>query len=67
MLFQVCDVTKPLASVSKICRKGHRVVFEEGCSYIENLHSGEVTWMREVSGVYTIDVWMPGFTRPGAY
>lgn len=27
MTFQVCDVTKPLASVSKICENGHSVAF----------------------------------------
>ena len=65
MLFQVCDVTKPLASVSRICKKGHRVVFEDGCSYIENLYSGDVTWLREENGVYVMDIWLPPCGRQG--
>ena len=65
MKFQVCEVTKPLASVANICEKGHRVVFQKGGSHIENLHTGEVTWLRESNGVYLLDVWTPaaGFTR----
>ena len=67
MLFQVCDVTKPLASVSKICKKGHKVVFEEGCSYIQNLYTGDITWLREENGVFVMDVWLPplSFQGPG--
>ena len=37
MTSQVCEVIKPLASVSRICKKGRRVVFEEGNNYTENL------------------------------
>ena len=43
MKFQVCDVTKPLASVSDICKKGHRVVFDADWSYIEHKESGRPT------------------------
>ena len=42
---QVCDVTKPLASVARICDKGNRVVFKKLASYIENVSTGEVTWL----------------------
>ena len=35
MTFQVAKVTKPLCSVSKICEKGHTVVFDESGSYIK--------------------------------
>ena len=50
-------------------QKGHRAVFEDGCSYIENLATGDVTWMREENGVYVIDVWMmpAGFSGPGMW
>ena len=67
MKFQVCDVTKPLASVSHICKKGHRVVFENGFGCIENLTTGELTWLREERGQYILDVWIPaqGFPRQG--
>ena len=36
--FQVCGVNKPLASVSKICDTGHRVVLEAKGGYIEDLN-----------------------------
>ena len=68
MTSRVCEVTKPLASVSRICKKGHRVVFEDGNKYIENLLTGELTRMREQNGVYLLDLWIPpheGFMRPG--
>ena len=29
MKYQVADVTKPFASVAKICEAGHRVVFDD--------------------------------------
>ena len=42
MVFHVAPVNKPLGSVSKIVRKGHRVVFDEGpgASYILNKQDG---------------------------
>merc|ERR1712024_277855 len=38
---QVCKVHRPLMSVKKICKNGHRVVFDEEGSYIENKWTGE--------------------------
>ena len=40
MMFRVAQVTKPLASVSRICAKGNKVVFDEESSYILNKKSG---------------------------
>eukprot|EP00973_Karenia_brevis_P041300 5715833-Karenia_brevis.AAC.1 len=40
MRFQVADVTKPLASVMRICQAEHRVVFDSDGSYIEDKHTG---------------------------
>ena len=70
MLFQVAQVTKPLGSVSKICKKGHRVVFDDDGSYIENKITGEYMNLREKNGVYVLDVWLNnadawGFPRQG--
>ena len=70
MLFQVAPVTKPLGSVSKICKKGHRVVFDDDGSYIENKITGEYMNLREKNGVYVLDVWLNnadawGFPRQG--
>ena len=36
MTFQAAFVSKPLSSVSRIYAAGHRVVFEERASYIQN-------------------------------
>ena len=55
---QVCDVNKPLLSVSKIVNAGNRVVFDgDGC-YIEDLQSGERIWMRPQGGMYHIKMWV---------
>jgi hypothetical protein len=70
MRFQICDVTKPLGSVSRICQAGSRVVFappEEG-SYIEHVKSGKRSMLRQCKGLYFLDMWISpssGFTRPG--
>lgn len=56
MNFRVADVTKPLASVSRICARGNRVVFDGPDSYIEHKSTGARTSIRESKGVYVIDV-----------
>ena len=56
--FQVCDVTWPLASVSKIVEAGHSVVFSpewKGGSYIMNIQTGEKTWLAQRGGVFLLD------------
>ena len=67
MLFQVAQVTKPLGSVSKICKKGHRVVFNDDGSYIENKITGEYMNLRERKMVCTC--WTCGSTTqtPGVF
>ena len=79
MRFQVCPVTKALASVSRMTQAGNKVVFDsedssEG-SYIENKYTGMRTYLRQENGVYMLDAWaMPagrgkgrgqGFQRQG--
>ena len=66
MTFQCADVTKALGSVSKICSNGNRVVFDDDGSYIENKQSGEILWMKQVGGLYTLDVEIapPSETHP---
>ena len=67
--FQKTGVRKPLASVSRICEYGHRVVFEKGNSYIEDCRTGEQIFLREVDGLFVLDAWVPecsqDFTRHG--
>ena len=58
MTFQAAPVSKALASVKRMCASGHRVVFEEGASYIQNLNIGEVTWLREENGNHMVDAWV---------
>ena len=52
-------VTRPLASVKKICKAGHIVVFDDDGSYIYNKASGEINVLREDDGNYMLDVWIP--------
>ena len=67
MRFQVCNVTKPLGSVSRICQAGSRVVFgppEEG-SYIEHITTNKKTMLRQSKGLYYLDMWIaPDSTFP---
>lgn len=59
MTFQVCDVTRPLAFVSKIVGVGHSVVFNPAHdargSYIQNHATGENTWLTPKDGVYVLE------------
>ena len=56
--FQVTDVGKPLASVSRILDKGNSVVFSRnsGGSYIINEKTREKIPIREDKGTFVIDV-----------
>ena len=74
MLFQVTDVGKPLASVSKTLDKGNTVVFsrKQGGSYIVNNCTGQKIPLTEEKGTFVMDVeylepdeTVEGFTRQG--
>ena len=52
----MADVSKVLASVSKICECGSRVLFDEAGSYIEDKRTGEKTSLRKRNGVYVMDM-----------
>ncbi len=58
MTFQAAPVSKPLGSVKRMCAAGHRVVFDEEGSFIQNKASGEINWLREEEGNYVLDVWI---------
>lgn len=64
---QVTDVHRPLMSVSRICDRGNRVVFEAQGGYIESLSSGEKIHVQRDQNVYRLQVEVPGtgFSRPG--
>ena len=59
MLMKAAPVSKPLASVKKICQAGHAVIFDEEGSFIINKTTGEMNWMREDDGNYMLDAWVP--------
>ena len=56
MRITVADVSQALASVSKICERGSRVVFDEEGSYIEDKRGGTRTEAHKRNGVYVIDM-----------
>ena len=66
MLFTGAPVSKPLASVKKICQAGHVVWFEEGGSFILNKATGECNALREEAGNYMLDVYIPPESESGA-
>ena len=55
---QVCAVHQPLLSVKGMCRSGHRVVFDEDGSFIENKRTLERLKIEEVDGEYVLDMWV---------
>ncbi len=59
MRFQKTGVQKILASVSRICEYGHRVVFEKGNSRIEDVISGDRIDLEERQGLYVLEAWVP--------
>ena len=60
MTFQVCEVVKALAAVSKMEENGNRVVFEQGGGYIEHIETGKKVKMRKKGGSYVLDVTLRG-------
>ena len=56
---QVCDVNKPLLSVSRLVKAGNRVVFAQEGSYIESVSNNERIWLVEESGMYHATMWVP--------
>ena len=56
---QVCEVNKPLLSVSRIMRAGSKVVFDMQGSYIEDTQTRERIWMEEQGGMFSVKLWVP--------
>ena len=59
MKLQAAEVSKPLASVKRICEAGHTVVFDASGSFMIDKTTGEVKYFREEAGNYMLDVWIP--------
>ena len=55
---QVCDVNKALLSVSRLVKQGHRVVFDDDNSYVEDKITGEKMWLTEENGMYALTLWV---------
>ena len=51
-------MTRPLCSVSKMCDKGNRVVFELGGGYVEHINSGVRTNFTRQNNVYVMDMYV---------
>ena len=58
MTVQVCSVHRPLMSVKMVCRAGHRVVFDDAGSYVENKTTLERLKIEEKDGEYIMDMWV---------
>ena len=56
--FDVAKLTKPLASVYSITRKGNKVVFGENGGYILNVHTNQQTPLRLDGKLYYLDLWI---------
>ena len=74
LVTQVCDVHRPLLSVSKLNKMGKAVVFDGENSRILDKVTGAAESIRfnQENGCYELDVWVPtsmqtkaGFTRQG--
>ena len=55
---QVCDVNRPLLSVSKIVAAGHRVTFGPEGGHIQDLQTGELMHLKQENGMYTLAMWV---------
>ena len=56
---QVCDVNKPLMSVSRLVKSGHTVSFSSGGSYVTNDATGENIELIENNGMFLMKLWVP--------
>lgn len=63
---QVCAVKQTLMSVSKMTAQGNRAMFDDEGSYVEDKTSGEITWMRQVGGMYMLKMWVSRKTNKEA-
>ena len=55
---QVCDVSKPLMSVSRLVKAGHSVVFGPEAAYIEDGTTRERMRLHESGGMFTLKMWV---------
>ena len=58
MEFCICNITKPLASVYTIAKKGNEVTFREDGGHIKTLATGKVTPLRLDGKLYYLGLWI---------
>ena len=56
--FQICEVHKPLLSVSKLLTVGKRVIFDDQWSYIEDKVTGERLTLIPKDGLFELHCWV---------
>ena len=70
VLFQIANISKPLVSVSAICKRGNRVIFGRAGGVVKNIRTGAETPFSKRNGIYVLSMWLcdenyePSFTRP---
>ena len=60
---EVANVRRCLGSVIRMCEAGNVVHFEDGNNYIQNVKSGQRTYMRNNGKGYVVDMWVPNGRR----
>ena len=67
MNFQVCDVHKPLLSVSKVNEMGYRCILEKEGGYFQDLQTNECIPLHREGNLYVLKAWVKasGFPRQG--
>ena len=55
---QICEVSKPLMSVSKLVKAGNSVVFAPDGAYVHNAETDEYIALVERNGMYHIRLWV---------
>ena len=63
--FQVCDVARPLLSVTALTSKGNRVVFGDNGGCIIGPDGKQTIEFAKRDGVYILDVYVPPFQGQG--
>ena len=56
--FDVAKITKPLASVYTIAKKGNEVTFRDDGGYIQNVNTGKIIPLRPDCKLYYLDLWI---------
>ena len=64
--FQVCDVLRPLLSVSALAARGNKVDFTEEGGCIQSQDGKQCIHFQKQDGVYVLEMYVPPFHRPGA-